>query len=205
MLGVFADIIKDQLDRKFIEQVPSEPPPKGCHYIPYHYVKKDSSTTPIRIVYNCSNKGWNSVSFNDCVETGAPLHNDQVHLLIRFRAHAIDIVADVEKAFHHIELHESDRDYLRWMWLSNPQDPDSPLVTYRFKVVRHLFSTLSSCTIYQEMVLKWLLICSEVFLLTMLSPDVIVKLRPKVTFIKRTVSCAVQTYHSRLGGSVIAT
>jgi hypothetical protein len=134
MLGVFADIIKDQLDRKFIEQVPSEPPPKGCHYIPYHYVKKDSSTTPIRIVYNCSNKGWNSVSFNDCVETGAPLHNDQVHLLIRFRAHAIGIVADVEKAFHHIELHDSDRDYLRWMWLSNPQDPDSPLVIYRFKV-----------------------------------------------------------------------
>jgi hypothetical protein len=135
MLGVFADIIKDQLDRKFIEQVPSEPPPKGCHYIPYHYVKKESSTTPIRIVYNCSNKGLYGVSFNDCVETGAPLHNDKIHLLIQFRAHAIGIVADVEKAFHDIELHESDRDYLRWMWLLNPQDPDSPLVIYRFKVV----------------------------------------------------------------------
>jgi hypothetical protein len=113
MLGVFANIIQDQLDRHFIETVPVGQLNKGCHYIPYHYVKKDSSTTPIRIVYNCSNKGWNGVSFNDCVETGAPLHNDQVHLLIRFRVHAIGIVADVEKAFHHIELQESDRDYLR--------------------------------------------------------------------------------------------
>ncbi|XP_057374753.1 uncharacterized protein LOC130695607 [Daphnia carinata] len=134
MLGVFATIIKDQLDRQFIEKVYWEQDKKGCHYIPYHYVRKESSTTPIRIVYNCSNKGWDSVSFNDCVETGAPLHNDQVHLLIRFRVHAIGFVADVEKAFHHIGLYEPDRDYLRWMWLSDPKDPNSSLDIYRFKV-----------------------------------------------------------------------
>lgn len=154
MLGVIADIIKDQLDHQFIEQVPSEAFIKGCHYIPYHYVKKESSTTPIRIVHNCSNKGWNGVSFNDCVETGAPLHNDQVHLLIRFRVHAIGIVSDDEKAFHHIELHESDRDYLRWMWLSNPQDPDLPLVIYRFKVVP--FGAKSSLFILNSVVMPHL-------------------------------------------------
>lgn len=45
------------------------------------------------------------------------------------------MVADVEKAFHHMKLHESDRDFLRWMWLEDSADPDSPLVVYRFKVV----------------------------------------------------------------------
>jgi hypothetical protein len=46
--------------------------------------------------------------FYDCVEAGAPLRNDQTKILINFRTHTIGIVADVEKAFHHINLHKSD-------------------------------------------------------------------------------------------------
>jgi hypothetical protein len=52
--------------------------------------------------------------FYDCVEAGAPLRNDQTKILINFRTHTIGIVADVEKAFHHINLHKADLDFLRW-------------------------------------------------------------------------------------------
>lgn len=135
MLTVFSRLIEEQLKRNFIENVPASELAKNCHYIPYHYVKRESATTPIRIVYNCSCKGWNGVSFNDCVEAGAPLHNDQTKILINFRTHAIGIVADVEKAFHHINLHKSDRDFLRWFWLEDPTNPESPLAVYRFRVV----------------------------------------------------------------------
>ena len=55
--------------------------------------------------------------------------------MLRFRTHAIGIVADVEKAFHHIGLHVTDRDFLRWLWLKDPTDPESEFVVYRFKVV----------------------------------------------------------------------
>jgi hypothetical protein len=55
--------------------------------------------------------------------------------MLRFRTHAVGIVADVEKAFHHIELHESDRDFLRWLWLKDPTDPESEFIVYRFRVV----------------------------------------------------------------------
>ena len=34
-----------------------------------------------------------------------------------------------------ISLHEDDRDYTRFLWLSDPQNPESELVTKRFKVV----------------------------------------------------------------------
>ncbi|XP_046632893.1 uncharacterized protein LOC124312397 [Daphnia pulicaria] len=135
MLAVFSRLIEEQLNRNFIEKVPAAELAKNCHYIPYHYVKRESATTPIRIVYNCSCKGWNGVSFNDCVEAGAPLHNDQTQILINFRSHAIGIVADVEKAFHHINLHKADRDFLRWFWLEDPTNPESPLAVYRFRVV----------------------------------------------------------------------
>ncbi len=108
---------------------------RRSHYIPYHFVKQDSATTPIQIVYDCSCCGWNGVSFNDCVETGVALQGDQTHIMIRFRVHAIGLVEDVEKAFHHIALHEADRDFLGWLWLKDPTNPDSEFVVYRFKVV----------------------------------------------------------------------
>ena len=135
LLSLFDRLIRHQLENEFIEKVPDADLNKICHYIPYHYVTKDSSTTPLRIVYNCSQKGWNGVSFNDCVETGPALHNDQSSILIRFRTFAIGIVADVEKAFYHVGLNESDRDFLRWFWLKDPTNPDSELIIFRFKVV----------------------------------------------------------------------
>lgn len=110
LFQIFGNLITQQLDNNFIEQVPRSQLDRQYPYIPYHYVKKESSTTPIRIVYNCSRKGWNGVSFNDFVETGAALQNDEIYIMLRFRAHNIGFVADVEKAFHHIELHTVDRD-----------------------------------------------------------------------------------------------
>jgi hypothetical protein len=56
LLSLFDRLIRHQLDNGFIEKVPDSDLNKRCHYIPYHYVTKDSSTTPIRIVYNCSQK-----------------------------------------------------------------------------------------------------------------------------------------------------
>ena len=53
LLQLYDEIIKDQELRGFIEKV-SDDTAKDVHYLPRHSVKKDSVTTPIRIVYNCS-------------------------------------------------------------------------------------------------------------------------------------------------------
>ena len=42
----------------------------------------------------------------------------------------------------YVQLHKDDRDFTRFLWVSNPQDPESELETYRFKVV--LFGSASS-------------------------------------------------------------
>ena len=49
---------------------------------------------------------------------------------------------DIEKAFLHVKLHESDMDYTRFLWLSDITNPSGELATYRFKVVP--FGTTSS-------------------------------------------------------------
>jgi len=54
LLRVYNDIIKEQERRGFIEKIDSSPPTGPVHYIPHHHVNKDSKTTPIRIVYDCS-------------------------------------------------------------------------------------------------------------------------------------------------------
>ena len=134
------NIITDQERRGFIERVTSPQLSHSCYYIPHHAVRKDSPTTPIRIVYDCScHQSKESPSLNDC---GPPFLNDLCSIILRFRTHAFGISTDIEKAFLHVQLHEDDRDFTRFLWLSDPMNPNSELKVYRFKVV--LFGATSS-------------------------------------------------------------
>ena len=134
LLITYNNILNDQIERGFIEKIHSTV--ANCHYIPHHAVKKQSPTTPIRIVYDCScHQSSASPSLNDCLQIGAPFLQDLCSIIVRFRLHRFAISTDIEKAFLHVHLHEDDRDFTRFLWLSNPSDPESELVMYRFKVV----------------------------------------------------------------------
>ena len=143
LLQTYNNIITDQEKRGFFERVLSPQPSDSCHYIPHHAVRKDSPTTPIRIVYDCScHQSKESPSLNDCLMMGPPFLNDLCSIIIRFRIHTFGISTDIEKAFLHVQLHEDNRDFTRFLWLSDPLNPNSELQVYRFKVV--LFGATSS-------------------------------------------------------------
>ena len=142
-LKIYNDIVEEQLKRGFIEPVPESELDLPSHYIPHHAVRKESSTTPLRIVYDCScREAKHLASLNDCLDIGPAFLNDLQTILIRFRSHHFGLTADIEKAFLHVQLHHQDRDFTRFLWLCNPYDPDGPLRTYRFKAV--LFGAASS-------------------------------------------------------------
>ena len=83
LLKLYGEIISDQMKCGFIEQVTESEIPSHCHFIPHHPVKKDSTTTPIRIVYDCScRQSTNYPSLNDCLQVGPPFINDLCTLLI---------------------------------------------------------------------------------------------------------------------------
>lgn len=143
LLKTYGEIIADQEDRGFIERIQSQGNEREVHYIPHHPVIKDSTTTPVRIVYDCSCRQSSNVpSLNDCLQIGPPLLTDMCSIILRFRTHRFAFSTDIEKAFLHVCLHERDRNFTRFLWLSNPHDPESPFSTYRFKVV--LFGSASS-------------------------------------------------------------
>lgn len=133
LLSKYNDILTDQERRGFIERVTDPTSTTRCHYIPHHAVHKDSATTPVRIVYDYScHQARNQPSLNDCLLTGQPELNDLCCVILRFRLHPVGICTDIEKAFLQ---HKDDRNWIRFLWLSDPTDPNSEFVTYRFRVV----------------------------------------------------------------------
>ncbi|XP_053390230.1 uncharacterized protein LOC128553138 [Mercenaria mercenaria] len=73
----------------------------------------------------------NHPSLNDCLQSTPPELNDLTAILVRFRLKQYTVVTEIEKAFLHIGLHENDRDMTRFLWLSDPTNPESALKTYR--------------------------------------------------------------------------
>ena len=111
LLRVYGQIIADQECKGFIERV-NNFNTKQTHYIPHRAVRKDSATTPVCIVYDCSCKqSSHHPSLNDCLHVGPPFLNHLCAILLRFRLYNYGFSADIEKAFLHVQLDESDRDY----------------------------------------------------------------------------------------------
>lgn len=61
--------------------------------------------------------------------------NEKTHILLRFWTKQYGISTDIEKAFLHVQLDESDRNMTRFFLLEDPKEPDGPLTTYRFRSV----------------------------------------------------------------------
>ena len=100
-LRMYNDIIQEQPSRGFIERVNNPDTTNGvCHYIPHHAVLKNSTTTPLRIVYDCSFKQGEQPSLNDCLQPGPPLLNDLTGILLRFRLHKYAKTVDIERHFY---------------------------------------------------------------------------------------------------------
>ena len=119
-----------------LKRYPTQELSKPCHYISHHGVHKDSVTTPLRIVYDCSShEAKHLASLNNGLETGPPFLQQLPAILLCFRTHKFGFSADIEKAFLHVQLHHKDRDFTRFLWPSDPSNPDSPLQTYCFRVV----------------------------------------------------------------------
>ncbi|XP_064117869.1 uncharacterized protein LOC135223337 [Macrobrachium nipponense] len=112
-LEIYDQIIKEQLSLGFIETVPEEDQNRtNVHYLPHLPVIKDSTTTPIRIVFDASAQmDKQAPSLNDCLYSGPSLTSHLTDLLLKFRLDPFAVSADISKAFlrstlqHHFETY----------------------------------------------------------------------------------------------------
>ena len=86
------------------------------YYLPHFPVIKDTRlSTKVRPVFDGSCKSFNDVSLNDALETGPALQLKIFSILLRFRRWSIGLFADVESAFHAINLNPVDQDVCRFL------------------------------------------------------------------------------------------
>ena len=112
-------VVEGYLERDFIKEVSSED--ISGHYTPHHGVYKQSATTPLRIVFNDSSKPKGGVSLNDCLLTGLSLTAKLHGILLKFRESKYAGTADISKVFHCVQIDESDRRYLKFLWFEKDQ------------------------------------------------------------------------------------
>ena len=116
LMKKYNSIIREQVDRDVIEKIDNTIQDGEKHYIPYHAVITPlKSTTKVRVVYDASTKSRDeNKSLNECLYRGPVMINDLCGILIRLRLHTIDLVTDIEKAFHQLGLQKNQGDGSRF-------------------------------------------------------------------------------------------
>ena len=91
-------------------------------YLAHHAVCKESTTTPLRVVFDKSMKStW--LSLNDLLIVGPTVHRSLNDVLLRFRLHSYAVTTDVSKMYRAVTLLPEDRDYHRFLWRDSPLNP----------------------------------------------------------------------------------
>ncbi|KAL6735486.1 hypothetical protein Aduo_005924 [Ancylostoma duodenale] len=134
-------IFKEQLQQGIIELVPGNMQrsrKNKVHYLAYQVVNTpEKKTTPKRIVFDASAHPAGKPSLNDVLYQGPLILPNILGMLMRFRMGQIATIADIEKAFLQVRLHEDDRDATRFMWVRDVTCPlqEDNILTYRFTQV----------------------------------------------------------------------
>jgi hypothetical protein len=135
LLNDYDSIIKQQLESGIIETVDEQDDDsEGSYYLPHHGVRReDKETTKLRVVFDGSAKpSEDSPSINECLEKGPNLVPNLFDAVIKFRSHPIGIVADIEKAFHPIQILPEDRRMLRFLWFDDITEPVPKIRRFQF-------------------------------------------------------------------------
>lgn len=138
----YSEFMDQMIRKRFAERVPNEELNREpgrtwfiTHHAVYHKVKQK-----LRIVFNCSLK-YAGTSLNDKLLQGPDLANNLLGVLLRFRAGEVAMMADIEKMFYQVQVPETQRDFLRFLWF-DADNPTSKPVQYRLTV--HVFGAISS-------------------------------------------------------------
>ena len=110
---------KEYFELDHAEVVPSESiskPQHDIYYMPMHVVRKSSTTTKIRTVFDASAKTSTGTSLNEQFMNGPTVHSPLIDALFRFRKFRIAMTTDVSRMYRAVLLPEEQRDLHRFVW-----------------------------------------------------------------------------------------
>ena len=128
-------VIKDQVKSGIIEAIPENDDQTPTYFSPHNgVIQSDRETTKLRVVFDGSAKSDKSTaSINECLEKGPNLVPHLFDIVVKFRGYPIAVVADIEKAFHQIQINPEDRRMLRFLWFDNIEKDCPQIKQYQFR------------------------------------------------------------------------
>ena len=96
----------------------THPQPEHIWYLPTHPVEKPNKPEKVRRVANAASV-FKGTSLNDNLLTEPDLLTYLLELILRFREHAIGVLADIEGMFMQIAIRAEDQSALRFLWLED--------------------------------------------------------------------------------------
>lgn len=137
---VDAYIAKDYA-RKLSPTEISAKEPKNTWYLPHHAVTNPNKPGKVRVVFDAA-ASYKGTSLNDQLVTGPDLLNSLVGVIMRFRLHAVAMIADIETMFFQVRVIEQDQPSLRFLWRG--PNRDRPPDVYQMQAM--IFGAKSSPT-----------------------------------------------------------
>ena len=132
----YDDVLREQVGAAILEEVPEQDinTSNSCHYSPHHAViTEDKATTKLRVVLDGA--AWSSkfdFSINDCLSKSPNLLVSLFAILLRFMLFQVTVLADIEKAFLQVCVHQDDIDALRILWYKNPFDRNRKVAVFEY-------------------------------------------------------------------------
>lgn len=125
MHTTYASVIREYLDMGHAQIVPqpniSELP--SYFYIAHHAVRKESTSTPLRVVFDASSHAANKPSLNEALHPGPKLQRDLIDILLNFRLNRYVFTCDIRQMYRMILIDENHRKYQRILWRFSPDEP----------------------------------------------------------------------------------
>ena len=139
----YCNFIHEFAELEHIEPVPIDDihkPNEEINFLPHHCVQKaESTTTKLRVVFDGSAKSDNGISLNSSLMVGPTIQQDLFSLLVRFRLHRVALTADIAKMYRQIVSDTSARDFHRFLWR---EDPNQPI--QQFRMTRVIYGITSA-------------------------------------------------------------
>ncbi|GBM65042.1 hypothetical protein AVEN_36729-1 [Araneus ventricosus] len=138
----YRQVINDQIKDGIVGKVdPNASQGERIYYIPHRAVlRKNHSSTKLRLVYDASSEDKNWKSLNDCLLHCVNIVPELLKVLLKFRLHRIAFTADKQKGFLQISVSCEDRDAMRFLWIHDESNPKVEI----YRMCRVMFGAKSS-------------------------------------------------------------
>jgi hypothetical protein len=121
--ATYVEKVEDSIKKGYFTEVEDPEPTNGNekHYINTFPVWTESSTTPCRVVFDCSSK-HRGLSLNDAIFPGPNLQEPMAGILTQARLGQDALAGDISEMFPQLKMKEADKSYFRILHRKSPKE-----------------------------------------------------------------------------------